>query len=678
MGCIFNFFLLLKSFYLLAFLDLSNNLLFVDPLKKILLEMDEQLKQEIKDKVVVVGNSIQDCLKKAAEYFNKDITNLDYEILEKGKKKFFRKKPYKLLVQVLEISNPYKELEEFSLKLGVGDKLLSEELDKYIEPKNVDGIFRVRIYKEGVFLTVFPPKGKGNPVQVEDCIHRLEQRGVTNYDRNKIEKVVKQAKGEPVKVADFVPITEHSSTCKVEITPDEMKAIVKITPPRKGGADLKLEDIVNLLKTKGVVIGFKEKNIQEALDQEKYMEDIIAAEGIPPKHGKDAYLVYKVKVSNQMELEVDEKGKVDYKNLHLIENVVAGQILAEKIPPEKGIPGRTLTNKIIPARDGKDIEVKPGKNTVLSEDGRYIKAEINGQVVFINNKISVEEVYRVLGDVGPKTGNVEVLGSVQIAGSVLDNHNVKAGGNIEIYNSVQKSMIEAGGNIIIKGGIFGQDVAKVISTGGSIIARYIQNANVYASVDVKVEEAILHSNVEAGERVICEGRRAQIVGGRIRAKKEVRARIIGSNAHPKTEIDVGYDPILLKKYEELSALLKNKTDHLNKIKKEKQTLEIRKKNDPDSFLADQRKKLEQITEEIAKLEEEIKQYDSEKNEIQQEMDQLASEGKVVVEKQIFAGVIIRIKDATYTVMDDRFSVEFVYRNGKIIEQKFEKKLRKTK
>ncbi|MFN3605464.1 MAG: FapA family protein [Leptonema sp. (in: bacteria)] len=648
----------------------------MDPLKAMLLEVEEKHKSEIEDKVVVIGNSIRDCLKKASEYFNKDITHLDYEILEKGKRGFFTKKPYKLLVYVMEISNPYKELEEFSMKLGVGDKLLSEELDKYIQPKNIDGYFKVRIYKEGAFLIVCPPKGNGKAVQMEECIRRIEQRGVANYDINKVEKAVKQAKCEPVKIADFIPITENNSTCKIEITPDEMKALVKITPPKKGGCDLKLEDIVNLLKSKGVVIGFKEENIQKALDDELYMEDIVGAEGIPPKHGKDAYIVYKVKINKQLELEEDEKGNVDYKNLHLVENVVAGQILAEKIPPEKGIPGRTLTNKIIPARDGKDKEIKPGKNTVLSEDGRFLKAEINGQVVFINNKISVEEVHRVLGDVGPKTGNIEVLGSVQITGSVLDNHTVKAGGNIEINNSVQKSLIEAGGNIIIKGGIFGQDGAKVISTSGSVIARYIQNASVFSLVDVKVEEAIMHSTVEAGERVICEGRRAQIVGGKIRAKKEVIARIIGSNAHPKTEIDVGYDPVLLKKFEELNQILKSKTEHLNKLKKEKQTLEVRKKSDPDSFLAEQRKKLEQITEEISKLEEEIKQFESEKNEIQQEMDQLASEGRVIVEKQVFPGVIIRIKDATYTVMDDRFSVEYVYKEGKIIEQKFDKKIKR--
>ncbi len=651
----------------------------MDPLKKMLLEVDDELQKNIQDKVVVVGYSISDCLKKASEYLKKDISYLDYEILEKGKKGFFKKKPYKILVTINQNYNPYSELEEFALKLGVGDKLLSTELDQYIEPKNVDGYFRVRVYKEGVFLTVCPPKGNGKPVEKEECIRRLEQRGVSIYDEKKIEKVVKQAKCEPVKVAEYDrPIPEHDSTCKVEITPDEMKAYVKITPPRKGGRDLKVEDIVNALKAKGVVIGFKEENIKKALDEEIYMEDILAAEGIPPKHGRDAYIEYKVKIKKEFQLEEDEYGRVDFKNLHLIENVVPGQILAEKIPPEKGIPGRTLFNKIIPARDGKDIELKPGKNTVLSEDGRILKAEINGQVVMIGDRISVEDIYRVLGDVGPKTGNIEFLGSVNIVGSVLDNHQVKAGGNIEIMNSIQKAIVEAEGNIIVKGGILGKEEAKIVSSNGSVIARFIQNAKIYAAIDVLVEEAIMHSVVEAGERVVCQGRRAQIVGGEIRAKKEVRARVIGSTAQPKTEIIVGYDPLLLKQFEELEKKLKEKKEEFEKIKKTKQTLETRKKEDPDSFLAEQRKKLEEVSDQFQSLQTEIQQLEKEKEQLQKEMEELAGEGKVIVEKQVYPGVIIKIKDAVYNVIDERFSVQYVYKDGKIIEEKYLKKKESTK
>lgn len=641
-----------------------------------LLTLEEEQRKNIENKVVVVGYSISDCLKKASEFFNVETAQLDYEILERGKKGFFRKKPFRILVFINPDYNPYRELEEFSFKLGLGDKLLSTDLDKLIIPKDQDGTFKVRIYKEGVFLTVCPPKGKGKPVSVQDCVHRLQQRGVEIFDVRKVEQVVKESKCEPVKITDFQYIQENDSVCRVEITPDEMRAFVKITPPKRGGRDLKVEDIVNALKDKGVVVGFKEEEIKKALDEERYMEDILAAEGIPPQHGRDARIEYKVKVRKEIELVENEFGRVDYKNLQLIENVVPGQILAEKIPAEKGVPGKTLFNRILPARDGKDVELKPGKNTVLSEDGRFLKSEINGQVILIGNRISVEPVHRVLGDVGPKTGNIEFLGSVVVVGNVLDNHVVRAGGNVEVLYNVQKAIVEAEGDIVIKGGISGQDEARVVSTSGTVFAKYIQNSYVYANADVVCEEGIINSTVEAGERVLCQGRRAQIVGGIIRAKKEIKAKIIGSKANTKTELYVGYDPQLLKRYEEVTKILKEKTERMEKLKKEKQTLETRRREDAEAFLPEHKKKLNDISGELEELQKEIDILQEERVQLEEEMNTIAEDGKVIVEKNIYPGVVIRIKDATYQILDERFSVEYIYDNGKIIEKKYVKKLKK--
>jgi Predicted polymerase, most proteins contain PALM domain, HD hydrolase domain and Zn-ribbon domain len=235
-----------------------------------------------------------------------------------------------------------------------------------------------------------------------------------------------------VRLADWVPKLEADSNVKVELTTDEMKAYIKVTPPRTGGRHLEVSDVVNALKSYGVVVGFLEEDISKALLEDKYMEEILAAQGQPARHGADAYVDYKVNVSHDgVSYEEDAKGKVDFKQMNLIENVVVGQILAEKIPAQQGVPGRTLTNRLVEARDGKEIDLKQGRGTILSEDRTRLIAEINGQVIFSNNKISVEPVHRVSGDVGPKTGNIMFLGSVVITGNVLDNYEVKAAGNVK-------------------------------------------------------------------------------------------------------------------------------------------------------------------------------------------------------------------------------------------------------
>ncbi|MBI40534.1 MAG: polymerase [Leptospiraceae bacterium] len=646
----------------------------MDRLKAALIGSEEDIPDLVKDRVEVVGLSIASCLNRAATHLGKDLSHLDYEILERGKQSFLNPKPFRILVSVLAPQHQFADLEEFSMKLGVGDRLLSEDLDQYVTPKHRDGRALVKVYKSGIYVIVFPPLGDGRPVGEEEAMMKLEKRGVMSFDQRGVQKAIKDQKGEPIKIGNYIARPEADSTCKVEITPDEMKAYVKITPPKPGGRDLEVQDVVNALKSHGVVIGFNEDEIKKALDDEMYMQEILAAQGQPAKHGKDAYIDYKVNIKKDFQLEEDEAGKVDFKQMHLVENVVVGQILAEKVPAERGVAGRTLLNRIVEARDGKDVELRQGRNTILSEDRMRLTAEINGQVVFSSGKISVEPVYRVVGDVGPKTGNIMFLGSVVIGGNVLDNYEVKAAGNVEIGGSVQKARIEAEGDVVVQAGILGREEAHIESTGGSVYAKFIQNATVVVTGDVVVQEGILHSNVEAGGKIICNGRRAQIVGGNIRATKEVRARTIGSQAYTATEITVGTDPRILSQHEELSKMLQESEEQLRKGQKTMATLQARKKADPEGFGLEQESKLEENEKEVSQLQEKCSELKEELGRLDEHMEELGAEGKVHAERELHPGVVVTIRNAAQNISDTYNGVTLTYDNGYVKIGKLEKDL----
>ena len=646
----------------------------MDRLKGALIESEQEKTEEVKDRVEVIGLTIASCLNRAGDFLGKDLSVLDYEILERGKQSFLNPIPYRLSVSILPEQNPYADLTDFAEKLGIdADHFTGSELDAFVTPKHKDGRALVRVYRSGVFVSIFPPLGEGQRVDVNQVYLRLGQSGVEKYDHATVEKAVAEQGGEPVKIGDWVPKPEADSTVKVEISPDEMNANIKITPPRSGGRHLEVDDIVNALKSYGVVIGFKEEEISLALTEDRYMEEILAARGQPPKHGADAYIDYKVNVSKDApQLEEDAKGKVDFKQMNLIENVVVGQILAEKIPAQEGVMGRTLSNRLVEARDGKDIELKQGRGTILSEDKMRLIAEINGQVVFSNNKISVEPVHRVSGDVGPKTGNIMFLGSVHISGNVLDNYEVKAAGNVEVQGAVQKAKIEAEGDIIVKAGIHGREGAHVESTGGSIFAKFIQSAEVFVAEDVTVQEGILHSKVEAGGKILCNGRRAQIVGGSIRATKEVRAKIIGSQAYTTTDIVVGTDPRILANFEEMKEMQKQDEAALTKLQKEVATLEARKKSDPEHFTEEQNEDLEKKQGRIKRQQNKIKELEEEITRLDEYMQEIGAEGKVHAEKEIFPGVTATIKDHSQKFDDNYRSVTLTYENGYVKINKLEK------
>ncbi len=284
-------------------------------------------------------------------------------------------------------------------------------------------------------------------------------------------------------------------------------------------------------------------------------------------------------------------------------------------------------------------------------------AEINGQVVFSNNRVSVEPVFRIVGDVGPKTGNIMFLGSVVVGGSVLDNYEVKAAGNVEIGGSVQKAKLEAEGNVVVRGGIQG---AHIESTGGDVQGKFIQNAEILAAGDVTAAEGILHSRVESGGSVHCNGRRAQIVGGSVRARKEVRARMIGSQAYTATEIVVGVDPRVLGQYEELKGMASENDDRLSKTRKTVATLHARKNADPDAFTDEQNELLEKSEHSIEKMERKKNEIGEEMQKLEEHMQRLGAEGKVHAEKELFPGVTVSIRDATFNVGDVYRATTLIY------------------
>lgn len=62
-------------------------------------------------------------------------------------------------------------------------------------PKNKDGRVTVKIYRTGVFLTVYPPTGEGLEMTIADVSKRLSFRGIAGIDQTLINKILKEKKG---------------------------------------------------------------------------------------------------------------------------------------------------------------------------------------------------------------------------------------------------------------------------------------------------------------------------------------------------------------------------------------------------------------------------------------------------------------------------------------------------
>lgn len=630
------------------------------------------LDRKEREEVEVIGETIESALRLAAEHLGKKIHELDYRVLKRGKKGLFFSEPFHIRVSIIPEDDILHELQELDERLtGGSGKLTSKELRLAIEPKDKDGRVLVKIYKSGIFLTIYPPIGSGKKVRLDDVAKRIAYRGVSQYDEATVKRAVEEMSGKPVMISNQKYKSNMEATILTDISSDQMRANVTLIPAKPLGRDLEVMDVVNALKSVGVIYGIKEELIKEYLDEEKYNIPFAGAEGDPPVNGKNAEIKYHVRTEREINFREDASGRVDYKDLDLIENVVVGQLLAEKIPAQPGKMGRNLYGMLLPASDGRDIELKQGKGTILSEDRSRLTAEVNGQVLYAAGKLSVETVYRINGDVGIKTGNVTFLGSIVITGNVEDNFQVKAAGNIEIFGTVQKSVVEADGDIIVRQGITGREEARIESTNGNIIAKFIQNATVITDKDIIVQEGIMHSNLMAGGRVVCKGKRAQIVGGVIQATKMIAAKIIGSPANPTTELIVGNNPKIQKQILEYETKKKENEEKKEQLSKTLKTLQARKETDPAAFTAENEAHLQKLEAGNKKLDKRIEEYNQEIATLTAYMEEQSAHGKVNVEKILYGGVILRIKNAEFKVKNEVKNKTFLEENGQIRQMPYE-------
>lgn len=632
-------------------------------LKDLFMELENESPVFDSNSIEVFADSVKQALELAAEELNVDVFSLDYEIVEKGTSGFFGigRQPYRVIVTPLKLSSDSINLDEFEMKLG-GGSVPGVYLD---ESRDVDGSFKIRVSKSGIWLTVNAQKGAGAKVQTSSVEMKCREMRISQFDMKGIEKAVKKANGEKVKIGEWVPNMNYDGTMRVEVTEDEMRVFVHFNTPKYCGRHIDYDEVLEGLRNSGVVTGIREEVIASYLEEMDYKKPLLAAQGQEPRNGNDAYIDYKVRIDkSEIHFEEDDSGKVDFKNLELLENVVAGQLLAVKVPAEEGIPGRTVTNRVLPAKTGKDLAIKHGKGTILAEDGIELTAEINGQVVYKLGRLTVEPVFIVNGDVSLETGNIVFLGSVIIQGSVQDNFEVKAAGNIEVKGTVQKAYIEAEGDIIIHQGISGKDEARVESTGGSVFAKFCQNSNVIAEKNVVIPEGILHSRVDAGEKLYSVGRRARIAGGVIRAGDEVNTRFLGAEGATRTEIRVGINPKILQQMDELSKIREEAEAELTTLRLDIKTLTTQKRN-AGKLPPEREKMLSDITAREEKLAERSAEVSTELEELNSYMGMLEHKGKVCAEKVAYPGVEVYIKDKDFKIRDEYKHVKFSLQGDEI-------------
>lgn len=618
--------------------------------------------------IEVRADTLEEALADAAVQLGTKIAHLEYEVLEKGFAGMFgiAKQPW--LIRVYE----NKEKSKKTRKSVSGDSMFMEDGADSLEPADKDGEFLIRYFGSDILLKVTLPIGAGKAVSFQEIIGKLHRSDTLSTDDTKIKKYIQNGTGGVYEaVGSFQHTPAADATFVIDISHDEMQATITATAPAVGGAEISAEAIVRALETQGVVAGIDNQKIENFVDHPVYGIPSIVAEAIKPVDGRDAYIAYNFETDkSKLRMQESASGQVNFKELNRIQNVVEGQPLAQKMPAERGKGGKTLFGRYLEAKNGKDINLPLGKNVVMDSDGRTILAAMNGQVLLVGDKINVEPVMEIEGDVSIKTGNITFLGTVIVKGSVEDGFNIKASGNIEVHGTIGRCSIIADGNIVVSGGIMGHDEGVVLA-GGSLWAKFIQNTSVTVEEYVIVADGIMNSNVTAKKRIMLQGKRASIIGGHLFATEEISAKSVGSSGGGReTILEVGFDPQLKQRMVVLVDSKEALAKELEEVNLNIQTLDNMKKV-RRSLSADKEENLSSLLSRREEINTEMATTETELQEIQERLHELKAIGKVSVSGTVYAGVKIFVRDVKDEVRADVKSVTFFYENGFVRRGKYE-------
>lgn len=329
-------------------------------------------------------------------------------------------------------------------------------------------------------------------------------------------------------------------------------------------------DLEQFIAARGVKYGVR-KDVLKLIcsnPQDFFYSENVVAVGTEPQNGTDGFVkvLYEVGGGSRKPV-VREDGSVDYKEIVQLANVKAGQLIAERYPPQPGVPGMNVLGEELSAKDGKEANFKIGKNVVANAENTGLYAAIDGLITKTDkDKLNVFPVYEVNGDVDYNIGNIDFVGTVVIRGNVLTGFKIRASGDIRVTGGIEGAEVESEGSIEISGGIIGSNKG-FVKAGRSVKCSFIQEGNVIAGEDVIVTQSIMHSNVRAGNSITCVGTKGLIVGGLMQAGERVTVRTLGNAMSTATAIEVGVRPELRQELGDLRGSIRDLTASLDKTDK---------------------------------------------------------------------------------------------------------------
>ncbi len=432
----------------------------------------------------------------------------------------------------------------------------------------------------------------------------------------------------------------------ITVSEDSMQAFLFLQP-KPDGESYEREELKAHLREAGVVSGFHESNLAAMAKKKVYGREVLVAEGAPPVQGTPGHYEYEIETDDYTKHpRIREDGSVDYQSMNLLQNVQEGQVLAVYHAAEQGTDGEDVRGKRLRAELCRELPALRGRGIALKEDAElptYI-AQTEGKLIFRDDQIEICNVHEIKGDVDILIGKVEFFGDVVIDGNVAAGTVIRAGKSLTISGTVESADIYAGGDIILRRGVQGNEKGRIRSRG-NVYADFLEHCTVEARGNV-MANYFLNAEVSAQGEVTATGKRGMILGGYVHGFQGIKAMCVGSDKEVKTVLHAGceqkvYDQNVENRKEEAEIMQKLELieDRAEMLRKQ---LTIRSK---DQTLI---RECNELLKERERLTERAKQLQSEKQALQKMMEE-GRQSAIRVEDKLYAGSVISVNNAQQAI-----------------------------
>lgn len=422
--------------------------------------------------------------------------------------------------------------------------------------------------------------------------------------------------------------------------------------------------IEGYLRENGITAGIDRESIEALAEHVAYGKEVIVAKGKPPVHGRNGFFQFTSMVEDaKSKPVVNPDGSVDYYNSLKLAMIDKDELFAVYIPATTGEYGFTVFSEMLPPLKGKELRPLRGKGFYTSEDGKEYRACFRGRITKTENRITVEKIYVVKGDLDIEKGNINFNGDVEIVGDVRSGLSVVTDGSIFVHGHVGGSLLVAGGNITIRKGIQGRNKCE-IDAKGDVACSFVERCIIKADGNIYAD-SILDSEVTAKQKVIVSSKKGLVVGGVITGVQGVVAKEAGNETGVATTLQAGIVQEEVEKATELSEQREKLVENIVLLDKNLKVYESLPGNRRTKETEALRMKI--FRAKVIKVTE-LKSLDENLNQINESIDKARKEASIQITGVSHAGIKINIgrscliskdtwKDVVYKSINDTIVVQ---------------------